>query len=255
MVKEEEIRKGPWTEQEDVQLVFYVNLFGDRRWDSIAKVSGLKVAGGLKRTGKSCRLRWVNYLHPGLKRSKMTPLEERLVLELQSKWGNRWSRIAHKLPGRTDNEIKNYWRTHMRKKAQERKRAMSPPSNSSSSISNNPPVDSMPFVETKERSFYDTGGDHDQMLTPKGINKGFEEGESTETGYSMDDIWEDIALSESNTMKTVCETIMASPIWNYCPPPPDMLWMMEENKESKMFPAITDPFFACYDQESSNLTG
>lgn len=45
MVKEEEIRKGPWTEQEDVQLVFYVNLFGDRRWDSIAKVSGLMVAG------------------------------------------------------------------------------------------------------------------------------------------------------------------------------------------------------------------
>nr|WQQ41742.1 MYB54 protein [Camellia japonica] len=71
---------------------------------------------GLKRTGKSCRLRWVNYLHPGLKRSKMTPLEERLVLELQSKWGNRWSRIAHKLPGRTDNEIKNYWNTHIKRK-------------------------------------------------------------------------------------------------------------------------------------------
>ncbi|CAL5394828.1 unnamed protein product [Camellia sinensis] len=123
---------------------------------------------------------------------------------------------------------KNYWRTHMRKKAQERKKAMSPPSNSSSSVSNNPPVDLMPFMETKERSFYNTGGDHDQMLTPKGINKGFEEGESTETGYSMNDIWEDIALSESDTMKTVCETIMASPIWNYCPPPPGMLWMMED---------------------------
>ncbi|KAI8024730.1 Mannan endo-1,4-beta-mannosidase 7 [Camellia lanceoleosa] len=90
----------------------------------------------------------------------------------------------------------------MRKKAQERKMAMSPPSNSSSSVSNNPPVDSMPFMETKERSFYDTGGDHDQMLTPMGINKGFEEEESTATGYSMDDIWEDIALSESDTMKT-----------------------------------------------------
>nr|GMD64469.1 transcription factor MYB48-like [Ipomoea batatas] len=64
---QEEFRKGPWTEQEDVQLVFYVNLFGDRRWDFLAKVSGLK------RTGKSCRLRWVNYLHPGLKRCKMTP--------------------------------------------------------------------------------------------------------------------------------------------------------------------------------------
>ncbi|KAI7997507.1 hypothetical protein LOK49_LG10G00044 [Camellia lanceoleosa] len=59
-------------------------------------------------------------------------------------------------------------------------------SNSFSSVSNNPPVDSMPFMETKERSFYDTGGDHDQMLTPKGINKGFEEGESTETGW-LDD--------------------------------------------------------------------
>lgn len=120
MEKEEGTRKGPWTEQEDVQLVFYVNLFGDRRWDFIAKVSGLKVAGdrlyrqaclghgcviargtkrvnclitlcvGLKRTGKSCRLRWVNYLHPGLKRGKMTPHEERLVLELHSKWGNRF---------------------------------------------------------------------------------------------------------------------------------------------------------------------
>ncbi|KAI8019677.1 hypothetical protein LOK49_LG04G02283 [Camellia lanceoleosa] len=91
----------------------------------------------------------------------------------------------------------------MRKKAQERKKAMSPPSNLSSSVSNNPPVDLMPFMETKERSFYDTG-------------------------YSMDDIWEDIVLSESDMMKTVCETIMASPIWNYCPPPPDMLWMMED---------------------------
>lgn len=45
---------------------------------------------GLNRTGKSCRLRWVNYLHPGLKRGKMTPQEERLVLELHGKWGNRF---------------------------------------------------------------------------------------------------------------------------------------------------------------------
>ncbi|GAA0175412.1 DNA-binding transcription factor [Lithospermum erythrorhizon] len=83
MVKQEESRKGPWTEQEDVQLGFYVNLFGDRRWDFIAKVSGLK------RTGKSCRLRWVNYMHPGLKRGKLSPQEERLVLQLHAKWGNR----------------------------------------------------------------------------------------------------------------------------------------------------------------------
>ncbi|XP_042476907.1 myb-related protein MYBAS2-like isoform X2 [Macadamia integrifolia] len=126
MVAPEETRKGPWTEQEDLQLMCFVSLFGERRWDFIAKFSGLN------RTGKSCRLRWVNYLHPGLKRGRMTPQEERLVLELHSKWGNRWSRIARRLPGRTDNEIKNYWRTHMRKKAQEMKRALSPPSSSSS---------------------------------------------------------------------------------------------------------------------------
>nr|AAY97896.1 MYB transcription factor MYB59-4 [Arabidopsis thaliana] len=63
---QEEYRKGPWTEQEDILLVNFVHLFGDRRWDFVAKVSGLN------RTGKSCRLRWVNYLHPGLKRGKMS---------------------------------------------------------------------------------------------------------------------------------------------------------------------------------------
>ncbi|PHT34728.1 Transcription factor MYB48 [Capsicum baccatum] len=149
MAQEEIMRRGPWTEEEDLQLVFYVKLFGDRRWDFLAKVSGLK------RTGKSCRLRWVNYLNPDLKRGKMTPQEERVVLELHSKWGNRWSRIARKIPGRTDNEIKNYWRTHMRKKAQEqrKKSSISP----SSSFSNSSSSSSISHEEN-ERNFYDTGG-------------------------------------------------------------------------------------------------
>ncbi|KAK3137697.1 hypothetical protein QOZ80_5BG0456000 [Eleusine coracana subsp. coracana] len=103
------MRKGPWTEEEDAQLVWFVRLFGERRWDFLAKVSGLK------RTGKSCRLRWVNYLHPGLRRGRITADEERLIIELHAKWGSRWSRIARSLPGRTDNEIKNFWRTRMRK--------------------------------------------------------------------------------------------------------------------------------------------
>ncbi|KAK8942765.1 Myb-related protein MYBAS2 [Platanthera zijinensis] len=165
----EEIRKGPWTEQEDLQLVCFVSLFGERRWDFIAKVSGVK------RTGKSCRLRWFNYLQPGLKHGRMTPQEERLILELHSEWGNRWSRIAGRLPGRTDNEIKNYWRTHMRKKAQERKMSSSQSASNYLSVHIEPELDANPLKK-------ETG----PRVNEDGVK-----------AYPMEQIWNDIAFSES----------------------------------------------------------
>uniref|UniRef100_A0A6N2L003 Uncharacterized protein n=1 Tax=Salix viminalis TaxID=40686 RepID=A0A6N2L003_SALVM len=118
----------------------------------------------------------------------MTPQEERLVLELHAKWGNRWSRIARSLPGRTDNEIKNYWRTHTRKKAQERKRAMSPSLSSSncSSSSNTTTVSSSPPPRTGETSFYDTGGLEQVALA----GKNGEAVQGVGKGYSMDDFLE-----------------------------------------------------------------
>ncbi|XP_074302255.1 uncharacterized protein LOC141633722 [Silene latifolia] len=110
MMEEGGWRKGPWTTQEDRLLIEYVKVHGEGRWNSVARL------GGLRRNGKSCRLRWVNYLRPDLKRGQITPQEETIILELHARWGNRWSTIARSLPGRTDNEIKNYWRTHFKKK-------------------------------------------------------------------------------------------------------------------------------------------
>ncbi|KAK6147083.1 hypothetical protein DH2020_017995 [Rehmannia glutinosa] len=110
-MQEVELRKGPWLEEEDEKLASAVAVLGDRRWDALAKSSGLR------RSGKSCRLRWMNYLRPNLKHGNISAEEERVIIELHTKWGNKWSRIARKLPGRTDNEIKNYYRSHLKKKA------------------------------------------------------------------------------------------------------------------------------------------
>ncbi|OVA16988.1 SANT/Myb domain [Macleaya cordata] len=107
--QESEVRKGPWTMEEDMILINYIANHGEGVWNSLAR------SAGLNRTGKSCRLRWLNYLRPDVRRGNITPEEELLIMELHAKWGNRWSKIASHLPGRTDNEIKNYWRTKIQK--------------------------------------------------------------------------------------------------------------------------------------------
>ncbi|CAO2183173.1 unnamed protein product [Urochloa humidicola] len=104
------LRRGAWTAEEDELLARAVAREGEGRWRTLPR------RAGLPRCGKSCRLRWMNYLRPGIKRGPIAADEEDLIVRLHRLLGNRWSLIAGRLPGRTDNEIKNYWNSHLAKK-------------------------------------------------------------------------------------------------------------------------------------------
>ncbi|KAI6691663.1 hypothetical protein NL676_028491 [Syzygium grande] len=105
-----QVKRGPWSPAEDSRLISFIQKYGHENWRALPKQAGLL------RCGKSCRLRWINYLRPDVKRGNFTKEEEDTIVRLHHLLGNKWSKIASHLPGRTDNEIKNVWNTHLKKR-------------------------------------------------------------------------------------------------------------------------------------------
>ncbi|CAI9786035.1 unnamed protein product [Fraxinus pennsylvanica] len=142
-----EIKKGPWNEEEDKVLINHVKKYGPKDWSSI------RSKGLLHRTGKSCRLRWVNKLRPNLKNGiKFSAEEERTVIDLQAQLGNKWASIATYLPGRTDNDVKNFWSSRRKRLA---RILQTPPSSSSKQVEASgvhvPSLEALEFTSGKQR--------------------------------------------------------------------------------------------------------
>ncbi|CAN4083928.1 unnamed protein product [Withania somnifera] len=144
------LKKGPWTPEEDQKLIDYIKEYGYGNWRTLPKNAGLQ------RCGKSCRLRWTNYLRPDIKRGRFSFEEEETIIQLHSILGNKWSAIATRLPGRTDNEIKNYWNTHIRKRLL--RMGIDP-------VTHSPRLDLLDLSSILNPSFYNNSSHHQVNLS------------------------------------------------------------------------------------------
>ncbi|PAN43803.1 hypothetical protein PAHAL_8G264400 [Panicum hallii] len=145
----------------------------------------------------------------------MSPHEECLIIELHARWGNRWSRIARRLPGRTDNEIKNYWRTHMRKKAQERKMSISPSSSSSSVTYQSCLLDTCPIIGM---------GAADTHNGSSCVTSTLESTQSAMDAYPIDQIWREIEEPQAPAFLGIAEGKEKTCSSIHCPLPSPAMW-------------------------------
>ncbi|CAN6335235.1 unnamed protein product [Urochloa humidicola] len=159
------VKRGPWSAEEDARLRSYMERHGGA---AVGGWMALPREAGLRRCGKSCRLRWLNYLRPGVRHGGFSPEEDRLICALHAAVGSRWSLIAAHLPGRTDNGVKNYWNTRLKKKLhlQLRQQLLEWRQEAASSVvSLSPPL--APWTTTgavDQMSLVGAGGGRDDMI-------------------------------------------------------------------------------------------
>ncbi|AED91195.1 transcription factor [Arabidopsis thaliana] len=156
----EGLKKGAWTTEEDKKLISYIHDHGEGGWRDIPEKAGLK------RCGKSCRLRWTNYLKPDIKRGEFSYEEEQIIIMLHASRGNKWSVIARHLPKRTDNEVKNYWNTHLKKRLIDD--GIDPVTHKPLASSNPNPVEPMKF-DFQKKSNQDEHSSQSSSTTPASL--------------------------------------------------------------------------------------
>ncbi|XP_015057287.1 transcription factor GAMYB-like isoform X1 [Solanum pennellii] len=174
------LKKGPWLKAEDAILRDYVAEYGEGNWSSVHRRTGLA------RCGKSCRLRWANHLKPYLKKGAFTQEEEQLIVAMHAQIGNKWARIASEFPGRTDNDIKNFWNTRLKRQRREEKYMLSPgvffrefsedkqnkelaTSSSANSLPHLLPINNVEIPTAENRNFEPS----QQLYPPRLLNNGF----------------------------------------------------------------------------------
>ncbi|KAM1340160.1 hypothetical protein ACFX2H_038600 [Malus domestica] len=195
-----EYKKGLWTVEEDRILMDYIREHGKGKWNRVNKVTGLK------RCGKSCRLRWMNYLSPNVKRGDFSEEEDDLIIRLHKLLGNRWSLIAGRVPGRTDNQVKNHWNTHLSKKLgvnskkgktkaktypdseRAKKNSCTPSSNSNSELQPLPNSDSNSNIFGDDEVAAAIDGFDDEIMNIKDNNIG------AKSGVGFSDMWEEMMI-------------------------------------------------------------
>ncbi|XP_021759210.1 transcription factor AS1-like [Chenopodium quinoa] len=106
-----------WTTEEDALLSAYVKQYGPREWHLVSQ----RMNTPLDRDAKSCLERWKNYLKPGIKKGSLTEEEQRLVIRLQAKHGNKWKKIAAEVPGRTAKRLGKWWEVYKEKQERTKK--------------------------------------------------------------------------------------------------------------------------------------